>query len=129
MIIYFRDILDKEFISKFVPQVIISRALILAKKRNTQQMNEYLKKTFKLSIEEIINQIEFSINETNDRYSLSINSNIYENKTHERLISLVKLVDYGNLEIKGLNIVNTSMYYVNNNLVGLYRYYQMKGGE
>ncbi len=129
MIIYFRDILDKEFISKFVPQVIISRALILAKKRNTQQMNEYLKKTFKLSIEEIINQIEFSINETNDRYSLSINSNIYENKTNERLISLVKLVDYGNLEIKGLNIVNTSMYYVNNNLVGLYRYYQMKGGE
>ena len=129
MIIYFKDILDKEFISKFIPQIIISRALILAKKRNTQQMNEYLKKNLKLSIEEIINQIEFSINETNDRYSLSINSNIYENKTHERLISLVKLIDYGNLEIKGLNIINTSMYYVNNNLVGLYRYYQMKGGE
>lgn len=126
MIIYFKDILDEEFIHKFVPQVIRSRALLLAKKRNTTQMNEYLKKNFNITIEEVIKQIRFSINHYSNIYSLAINNNIYEEKTNEKVISLVKLIDYGNLEVKGLNIVNSSMYYINNNLKGLYRYYQMK---
>lgn len=129
MIIYFKDILDENFIKGFVPQIIISRVLLLAKKKNTLQMNEYLKKTFNLNIEEVIKQIRFSVNHYNDVYSLAINSNIFEEKTKEKVISLVKLIDYGNLEVKGLNIVNSSMYYVNNNLKSLYTYYQMKGEE
>ena len=129
MIIYFRDILDENFIKEFVPQIIRSKAFSLAKKRNVSQMNEYLKKNFDLTIDEVIEQIRFSFNHYGNIYSLAINNNIYEEKTNEKVISLVKLIDYGNLEVKGLNIINSSMYYVNNNLKGLYRYYQMKGGE
>ena len=129
MIIYFKDILDEEFIREFVPQVIRSRALILAKKKNTLQMNEYLKRNFNLTIEDVIKQVRFLINHYSNVYSLAINSSIFEEKTKEKIISLVKLIDYGNLEVKGLNIINSSMYYVNNNLKSLYRYYQMKGEE
>ena len=129
MIIYFRDILDEEFISKFIPQIIISKALWLSKRMNTQKMNEYLKSQFNLSIEEILKQLKFSTNHYNDTYSLRVDNNAYEEKSQEKLISLIKLIDYGNLDVRGLNIINLAIAYVSKNIKGLYKYYQMKGGS
>lgn len=129
MIIYFRDILDEEFISKFVPQIIVSRALLLASSKTTHQMNEYLKKNFKLPINDILKQLKFSTNRVNDTYLLIIDENVFEKSSNIRLISLIKLIDYGNLEVKGLNIINKSIDYVINNIKGLYQYYLMKGGD
>ena len=126
MIIYFKDILDEEFVKDFVPKIIIIRASNFIKRKNTIMMNEYLRKNFDISLEDVINQLKFSFNQYNNMYSLSINANIYENKSHEKLISLVKLIDSGNLEVKGLNIINSSMYYVKENLKGLYALYNMQ---
>ena len=126
MIIYFKDILDEEFVKDFVPKIIIIRASNFIKRKNTIMMNEYLRKKFDISLEDVINQLKFSFNQYNNMYSLSINANIYENKSHEKLISLVKLIDSGNLEVKGLNIINSSMYYVKENLKGLYALYNMQ---
>ena len=33
MIIYFRDIFDEEFVSKFIPGIVKERALLLSKRR------------------------------------------------------------------------------------------------
>lgn len=126
MIIYFKDILDEEFVKDFVPKIIIIRASNFIKRKNTIMMNEYLRKNFDISLEDVINQLKFSFNQYNNMYSLSIDANIYENKSHEKLISLVKLIDSGNLEVKGLNIINSSMYYVKENLKGLYALYNMQ---
>ena len=128
MIIYFRDIFDEEFVSKFIPGIVKERALLLSKRANTILMDEYLQSNYKISIENIINQLRFNINHFGNIYSISVNNNIKESKSQERLSSLVKLIDSGNREIGGLHIVDSSMSYIKSHLKAIYNYYQMKGG-
>jgi len=128
MTIYFQDILDEDFIERLVPEIIITRVRTLAKDKSAKKMNDYLKKQYNISLEDIINQVKFSTNKVLNKYTLSINDNIFEKETNIRLLSLIKLIDYGNLEIKGINIFNSSMNYIKNNIKSIYKFYQLKGG-
>ena len=84
MIIYFRDIFDEDFIENVVPEIIISRVKSLASKPNAQRMNEYLRKYFNLTINEIIDQVQFKINKYGNVYSLAIDNVAVEKKTKDK---------------------------------------------
>lgn len=129
MIIYFRDIFDEDFIENVVPEIIISRVKSLASKPNAQRMNEYLRKYFNLTINEVIDQVQFKINKYGNVYSLAIDNVAVEKKTKDKLMSYVHLIDFGNIEVKGLNMFNSSMNYIKDNLKEIYRYYQIQEGR
>ena len=129
MTIYIKDIFEPKFIKEFIPQIIVARVKSLVKSENVKQMNKFLKSNYAIDIDDVINALKFSINKVSNIYSSSVSNVAKERKSQEKVITLVKLIDYGNLHVKGLNIVNSSMNYVNNNIKVIYKHYMMKGGN
>lgn len=129
MIVYIDDIFDKDFIENYIPFVILSRIKSVAKKKNLNHINEFLKRNYSITVDDVLNAIEFSINKYSKVYSIIINNNIIEQKSKEKVISLVKLIEYGNLEVKGTNLINSSFLYIKNHLNEIYMSYIVKGGR
>lgn len=59
-----------------------------------------------------------------DRVIIEVNPNIVIPSTTIKLINVVKLITYGNLEIKGYNIIPKVFKYVKENINELYEMYQ-----
>ena len=129
MTIYLKDIVNENFI-RIIPQFIIRRVVDLISTNKYVAMQEYLKEHYKLSLEEIIEQLAtrgFSYNKVKDLYIIRINDNIEETKSKEKLSTLIRLVDYGNLEVRGIHLINSSIEYIKSNLLNIYRMFQLKG--
>ena len=129
MTIYIKDVFDSEFVKEFIPKIITARVGWLVKRKNLNKMNKFLKAQYGITVDDIVANLRFSVNKVAKAYSISVNNNIKEPKSQEKIISLVKLLDYGNLEIKGQDIVHSSMLYVNANLNAIYKAYMLKGGK
>ena len=129
MIIYLKDIVDEKFI-RIIPKFIINRMMSLISKNNYRVMQDYLKDNFDLSLEEIVTQIAlkgFSYSKVKDLLIIRINDNIKEEKSQEKLSTLIRLIDYGNREVRGINLINSSIEYIRENILNIYRYCQMRG--
>lgn len=122
-------VLSEEFINNFVVKALKLKIASSLSKKDLTSMNEYLKNMFQTDVDSIIKQIDFSINKYNNTWTVSINNNIEEEKSQEKLISMLKLIEYGNLKVKGLNVINNSFKFVKNHIVELYKLYLMKGGK
>lgn len=125
MVLYIRDIYDEKFVKEYIPKIILSRIRGLRVKKDVSKINEFLMKTYNIDIDDVIDAIEFSINKNNHIYSVSIDNNTIEENSQEKVISLVKLIDYGNLHIKGLDLINSSFNYIRNYFKAIYRSYEM----
>ena len=131
MIIYCRDICDEGFI-KVIPQFIIRRVLDLIDKNQYVAMQDYLKDNYNMSIEDVIKELSlkgFSYSKVKDLYIVKINDNIKSSKCQEKLSTLIRLIDYGNRDVRGVNLINSSIDYIKRNLLNIYRVCQMKGDE
>lgn len=129
MTIYLKDIANENFI-RIIPQFIIRRVFDLINKNKYVAMQEYLKEHYKISIEDIVEQLAlkgFSYNKVKDLYIIRINDNIEESKSKEKLSTLIRLVDYGNLDIRGIHLINSSIEFIKDNLLNIYRMFQVKG--
>ena len=129
MTIYLKDIVNENFV-RIIPQFIIRRVLEQIDKNHYIAMQEYLKENYKVSIEDVIKELAlrgFSYSKVKDLYIVRLNDNIKEEKSQQKLSTLVRLIDYGNLEIKGVHLINNSIEYIKDNILNIYRIYQMKG--
>lgn len=73
------------------------------------------------------NKDAFIINKNGKQYIIEINPNIVVKTNGLSLESLIRMIDYGNLDVKGLHIVDSAMKYVQLMINDVYRLY-MKGG-
>ena len=73
------------------------------------------------------NENAFIINKNGKQYIVEINPNIIVKSSGLSLEFLVRMIDYGNLDVKGLHIVDSAMKYVQLMIDDIYRLY-MKGG-
>lgn len=131
MLIYCKDIVDEKFI-RIIPKFIIKRIMDLIHENYYKVMQDYLKDNFDVTLEEVIVQLAskgFSYSKVKDLLIIRINDNIKEEKSQEKLSMLVRLIDYGNREIRGINLINSSIDYIRENILNIYRICQMKGGE
>jgi len=129
MLIYCKDIVDEKFI-RTIPKFIIKRIMDLIHENYYKVMQDYLKDNFNVTLEEVIIQLArkgFSYSKVKDLLIIRINDNIKEEKSQEKLSMLVRLIDYGNREIRGINLINSSIDYIRANILNIYRIYQMKG--
>jgi len=129
MIIYLKDIVSENFI-RIIPQFIIKRAFEQIEDKKYVAMQEYLKDNYKLSIEDVISQLAtkgFSYSKVKDLYIIRVNDNIKETKSQEKLSTLIRLIDYGNLDIRGVHLIDSTLNYIKSNILNIYRIYQMKG--
>ena len=129
MTIYLKDIVNENFV-RIIPQFIIRRVLEQIDKNHYIAMQEYLKENYKVSIEDVIKELAlrgFSYSKVKDLYIVRLNDNIKEEKSQQKLSTLIRLIDYGNLEIKGVHLINNSIEYIKDNILNIYRIYQMKG--
>ena len=90
-------------------------------------MKEYLLKYYGVVLEEVLKDIhnKFIVNK-NGNYSIievsptiKVNDYLYDN--------IVRLIDYGNVEVKGLHLVDESMKNIQSQLYVIYNLYE-KGG-
>ena len=123
------NIEDEEFISSYLVKVLMSRIKYLLSTKNLLMMNNYLKKEFNTTVDNCIDAIEFSMNKLGKTYTISINNNTFEDKSHMKVVTLLRLIDYGTLNVRGLDIINEAFQYVSNHIREIYYSYIVKGGK
>lgn len=129
MTIYIKDIVSEDFV-KLIPSFILRRIYDLIAKNKYVAMQEYLEDNYNISIENIVNELMikgFNYNKVKNLYILRVDENVKESKSQEKLSTLIRLVDYGNMEVRGINLIHSSIEYIKNNILNIYRIYQMKG--
>ena len=97
-----------------------------------KRMNKYLKDNFKTTIEDVIQLLSkkgFKFGKVKSLYSISVNYNIIESNSQLKLDTLIRLIDYGNVDIKGINLINSAVEYACDNVLNIYRAYKIKGGQ
>lgn len=100
-------------------------------------MITYLKENYNLSLSELLKLIQnnYQVAKYDDLTIISFNNNIKYNISNDEeiyFLTLLKLINYGNLEIRGTNIFTETANYIRNNLGGIYDYMWIKsltGGE
>lgn len=125
MYIYIQDNLDTEFIYKFIPKmynIYLHNNLIKSNK-----INNYLLHNYNISIEYLIQEVanNLLITKINNSYVIEINKNIVDIKTNLNLLILVKLVDFGNSDIKGINLFFKTLKQLKENFIYLYQIYKI----
>lgn len=116
--------LENEFIYSYLPKFIKNISIAYVKNSLNQPILNFIKQTYKVDIIDFMNQldkyikiynIDFNYTFDLDRYSL------YKNISYAMLFSLL---DKGNLDNKGLNIVQYIKLFVTKNLNNIYLNYQ-----
>lgn len=129
MTIYLKDIYDDNFVKVYLPILTVMLIKYYASMKNLKPINDYLKKNYQITVDDVLDSIKLSFNKCNNVCSLSIDNNIIEPKSQEKVIALVKLIEYGNLDVKGLHVVDSTFRYIQSHLKEIYTTYKMKGGK
>lgn len=119
---------DNYFVSVYLPKIIRLRLISSCKEKNTSLMNSYLKKVFNISLIDVINKACSNIITmwSGTTCILSIDTNVYEMTSNEKLNSLIKLIDQGNLDVKGLNIFKEALEFIQHNMNSIYKIYTLE---
>ena len=118
-----------EFILSVLPKYIVSE---VGKKLNAvaaprrEAMDDYLGKEGLPSVAEIMSKARDSIlitSKSNEALAIMVDGNaVVDGKP---LMPLVKLVEYGNMDIRGLHFINAAIDSIRRNLNDLYHLYEM----
>ena len=125
---------DEIFASRVIPQLVINAIndtlYVTIRNKEHKAMKDYLEKEYEIDFEEIYESMtldSFISTKTNGRYFIEINSFERVSNTNVNLKYILNFIDNGNLDVKGLHIVDKSMRYIQENLENIYQVY-LKGG-
>lgn len=118
-----------EFILSVLPKYIVSEVgkklkAVAAPRR--EEMDDYLGKEGLPSVAEIMSKARDSIlitSKSNEALAIMVDGNAVVGG--KPLMPLVKLVEYGNMDIRGLHFINAAIDGVRRNLNDLYHLYEM----
>lgn len=118
------------FVYKYIPLVL--KQLILSEYKHKKDMPifSYITKNYGLSMSDITAVILDSLifKEYQGKTIIKINGD-YKIK-NIKLLQLLKLIDYGNLDVAGVKLFKSSESYIKNNLKELFAFYQaLVGGK
>lgn len=120
---------SEEFNYKILPTLIyktlITKYNKLVKRKRVGNMNNYLKEHYNLTIEDIIKRAKTVVNNRGNQFIISIEQNETINGTP--IETLIRLIDFGNMNIKGLNLFNAAFRFVENKLKTFFGYYMIGG--
>ena len=121
----FTSIKDERFLKEKVPKLIkinaLERFYRLKPTGVHKLMDEYLLKQFKTSIEKVLENLDkiILIYKTGTLYTIELDSSV-TNTHHISIYGLIQLIDFGNIDVKGLHIVDKAFNYIQNNLQMIY---------
>lgn len=113
---------DEIFVYEVVPKLLQKRIIDTlnnkVKNKQTIKIDSYLKDYYKTNLSSILKDIKKYINIKKfgkNHYIISIDDKI------------LRFIDFGNLKVSGLHIIDSSMKFIQNNLTRIYNIYR-KGG-
>ena len=125
------SIKNEYFNNKIVPHLIYKTMCSTynkcVRRRLLEGMDAYLLKEYKLIVEDVLNAIKGNILVTKrgSQCVVTIDSNAKINGV--AISSLIRLIDYGNLEMKGVHLFDSSFEYVSRRINVFYGLYLMGG--
>lgn len=120
---------DEQFASVFIPRLVNKYVNNLYLKEITKKMDSYLNLNYGVSLNEILHSFlaNMSVYKSGGIFILEANKNEYMPNTSIKYEMFIRLIDNGNLEVKGLHLVDTTYNYFKNHMYFLYEMYA-KGG-
>lgn len=117
-----------DFLINYIPEKLFNYVVLNLNEEKVLSLDEYLHKHLKInsSSRDII-EYGFNnlfISDTGTEFIVMIDSTLNVPDSTENLLSVIKLIDYGNLEIKGINLISQAFSYVVmqiHNFVKMYR--------
>lgn len=117
---------EEDFCRYFLPEHIKVLYLEELAKVDKSSMDKYLTENYKLTTEKILEKVDEYLNAVviGNNYVISFDKNKWIKKV--KYITLIQLIDDGNLEVSGLNLSNKVEKTVMKNLGALYTLWKMK---
>ena len=123
----------QDFIEKYIPNILISlikENLNEVDKAHYNKMNNYLVINYKFNINYIMsllrsNIVVLHINDKNHTIKINENTKIGNNY----YIDILKLLEFGSLEIDGLDFIFKSFRRIQDKIDDIYRLYIIQGGK
>lgn len=116
---------DDNFVTNCIPKIIGNRIKGVCASKDTRVMDEYLKKMYGITTIDVVREVAQNI-DTNwygSSCQIGINTNIYNAKSQQRLESLMKLIDTGNTDVKGLGIFREALMYITYYINAIHKVY------
>ena len=111
-------IADKYFVKKFLPALF---AKLLREKCSNLNSIKYLEKEYKISRNELFNSLKNNllVDQSQKILKLRVDNNILINK-NIKLETALRIIEYGNCTVKGSDVINKIIIFINNNIFNLY---------
>ena len=109
------DYFSKYFLKNKIKDLLKKLLISKGSKYNNSKLNIYLNDNYKIDLKKIINIFIKNIHliETKKEYILELN----EFKINDiKLITFLNLIDFGNMDIKGINLFASSLNDLRNNI-------------
>jgi len=120
---------SEEFNYRILPtllyKTLVTKYNKLVKRKRVGNMNNYLKDNYNITLEDIIKRSKIVVNDRGNQFVISIEQN--ETINGIPIETLIRLIDFGNMDIKGLNLFNSTFRYVESRLGTFFRYYMIGG--
>ena len=133
MAIYVKNTVDKAFLKTTLRDcyLVYLRELLFGSRMKQQQlanMNKYLSDNYQIDIVMLLNAVANNtlITTQGEDYKLTVNENVVIVKNYT-LGLLMRLVDYGNTDVRGLNIFNKAEKYIQERLQSIFTIHTLKG--
>lgn len=131
MTLYATDIGDEAFIRHEVPSLLSKGLSDALASRDGSAMDAYLRSEHSVGLSDVMRFACLSIEATKrgTMYMVGISDTAVEPKSGERISSLVRLVDFGNADVRGLGVMTQAVESLRSNFRQAYQMYQLRGGS
>ena len=111
-------ITDKYFVKKFLPDLFTK---LLGEKCSNLNSVKYLEKEYKISRDELFSSLKNNllVDQSQKILKLRVDNNILINK-NIKLETALRIIEYGNCTVKGSDVINKIIIFINNNIFNLY---------
>ena len=128
MILYINNYkkgVDDDFVLNCIPSIIATKIKGVCASKDTRVMDDYLSKMYGMTTMDVVNEVAQNIDTKwyGTSCQISINSNVYDIQKQQRLESLMKLIDVGNTEVKGLGIFREALMYITHYISSIHKIY------
>lgn len=112
------------FVYQYLPKIITNMFYNKIAQHKESKMNSYLSDNYDMQIVELLPILcDIKVEKYRYAYIMQINMNKSKINSKYSVAEILHLIDYGNIEVKGLHIINNIFEYIRNNLNMLYRLY------
>ena len=111
-------IADKYFVKKFLLDLFTK---LLREKCSNLNSIKYLEKEYKISRDELFSSLKNNllVDQSQKILKLRVDNNILINK-NIKLETALRIIEYGNCTVKGSDVINKIIIFINNNIFNLY---------